>query len=137
MRIRTKLRRLILLLCWTCSAKVQTRFVKASTRWIDTFFLRFINIFSKQSRAIGTSSFEGPALKRKYINGLKEKKLIKKKPTSSKMEKDFVQVCIKVKRVDVESFSLAREHSKDYLNCIQTLTVIKLIICNKVVKYFN
>lgn len=57
--------------------------------------------------------------------------------TSSKMEKDFVQMGIKVKWINIECFSLAREHSKDYLNCIKTLTVIKLVVRNKVIKHFN
>lgn len=66
--MRIKLSKLIVLLCCTCNAKVAIRFVKAKTRWIETFFRRLISIFSRQSIAIGTSAFEGPSFEYKSFN---------------------------------------------------------------------
>ncbi len=57
--------------------------------------------------------------------------------TSSKTEKDFVQVGIEVKRVDVKCFSLTREHNEYYLNRVQTLTVIKLIVGDEIIENFH
>ena len=57
--------------------------------------------------------------------------------TSSKIKDNFIQVRIEMKRIDVEGFSLTREHSQHYLNGVQTLAIIKLVFGNKVVENFN
>jgi hypothetical protein len=57
--------------------------------------------------------------------------------TSSKTKDNFVQVRIEMNGIDVKGFSLTREHNEHYLDGVQTLTIIKLVICNEVIENFN
>ena len=59
-RDRMKLSRATPLLCCTLRQSVAIRFVKASTRCMDTFLRRLISMLSRQSKAMGMSSFDGP-----------------------------------------------------------------------------
>ena len=39
--------------------------------------------------------------------------------------------------IDVKGFSLTREHNEHYLDGVQTLTIIELVVGNEVIENFN